>query len=271
MNKKIAEHVDELFASAPATHKVLEIKEELLADLNDKYQDLLAKGKSEEAAYSLVISGIGDIHDLLRDFSEAGPYSAAEAEKKRNLGNLFISTGVAVAVLSLAVFFLLSWYDRSPLGFAAMFVLLAVATGLVVYGVNLGKMLYEKRSDTFVEHFKEKASAHESNKNLKKAVASALWPLIVVIYLAISFLTGRWAVTWIIFILGALLQQFIDLRFFASPAEKSKQWYGVFWTAVVALYFIISFAFTAWAWSWILFIAGAALQQIIVLLKRERS
>ena len=50
MNKKITEYVNELFAGTPQTAKVLEIKEELLADLNDKYQDLLAGGKSEQAA-----------------------------------------------------------------------------------------------------------------------------------------------------------------------------------------------------------------------------
>ena len=49
------------------------------------------------------------------------------AEKKRNLGNIVISIGVAMYVFSLAVFFLFSWYDRSPIGLVAKRILLLTA------------------------------------------------------------------------------------------------------------------------------------------------
>ena len=271
MNKKIAEYVEELFAGVSPEPKVLEIKEELLDNLNEKYVDLLEAGQSEETAYGSVISGIGDIHDLLRDFTPFGPYSSAEIERRRNLKNILLSIGAAVYVLSLAVLLIFTRAGLDSVGLAVTILCWAVATGLIVYGVNLGKTSYEKRGDTFVEHYKEKLAADESDRSLKKAVNSAFWPLVVVIYLALSFISRRWDITWIIFLVAVTLQQLIHWRLFADPKERGKHWRGMFWTAVVALYFIINFAFAAWAWSWIMFIAAVALQQMMMLMKIWRN
>ncbi|MCL2496424.1 MAG: permease prefix domain 1-containing protein [Clostridiales bacterium] len=271
MNEKIAQHVGELFAGAPPEPEVLEIKEELLANLNEKYLDLLTEGKSEDAAYSLVISGIGDIQDLLRDFTACGPYNTAEIEKMRNAKSIYISLGAAIYVLSLAVLLLFAWFRLVHAGLAVTILCWAVATGLVVYGINLGRTSYSKRNDSFVEQYKEKIAAKESKNSLKKAVNSAIWPMVLVIYLATSFITDRWDITWIIFIIAVSLQQFIHWRLFARPEEKGKYWYGIFWSAIIAFYFIISFAFMAWAWSWMIFIAALAAQQIIMLLRMWRN
>jgi hypothetical protein len=267
MNKKIADYVEELFAGTLPEPKVLEIKEELLAALNDKYLDLLESGKSEEEAYGLVVSGIGNVAGLLRDFTEPGPYSRAEEEKKHNLRSVFLSIGVALFVLSLAVCLLFVWAGQERAGLFATVLCWAVATGLIVYGVNLGKPRYEKRDDTFVERYKEKASAREHKRRLRKAVNSALWPLLVAIYLALSFISGRWDITWILFVIGAALQMFIHWLFLSTPAQRGKYWHGMFWCSVTAIYFIISFAFRAWAWSWIMFVVAVALQQIIMLIR----
>ena len=38
---------------------------------------------------------------------------------------------------------------------------------------------------------------------------------------------------------------------------------GVLWTLVVIVYFVVSFLFTAWPYSWLIFLVGVALQQIM--------
>jgi len=92
-----------------------------------------------------------------------------------------------------------------------------------------------------------------------------LWPLLVVIYFALSFITGWWHISWVIFIIGACVQQIIVYKF--STSEKSKNvWHGILWTATVAFYFIFSFTTDAWAWSWMIFLAAVAVEQIIRLL-----
>ncbi|MCL2005263.1 MAG: DUF2807 domain-containing protein [Planctomycetaceae bacterium] len=65
MNEKLRNHINILFAAAPKTAKTGEIKEELLTNLNDKYNDLLANGYDSTAAFHIALSGIGDIDELL--------------------------------------------------------------------------------------------------------------------------------------------------------------------------------------------------------------
>ena len=70
MNDKLKKHVDILFAAAPKNQKTAEIKEELLTNLNDKYNDLLSNGYDSTAAFHIALSGIGDIDELLRECGE---------------------------------------------------------------------------------------------------------------------------------------------------------------------------------------------------------
>ncbi len=65
MEEKLRAHMDELFRDAAPTEQTREIKEEILQNITDKYHDLLAEGKSEQAAYQIAISGIGDLDELL--------------------------------------------------------------------------------------------------------------------------------------------------------------------------------------------------------------
>jgi hypothetical protein len=41
MHEKLRKSVEELFENAPKTHRATELKEELLANLTDKYDDLV--------------------------------------------------------------------------------------------------------------------------------------------------------------------------------------------------------------------------------------
>ena len=66
MNSKLKAYVEMLFAGKPDTSNVRDAKEELLSNLNDKYNDLIKNGKSETDAYQLVISGIGEIDELFQ-------------------------------------------------------------------------------------------------------------------------------------------------------------------------------------------------------------
>ena len=46
MNEKLKKYIDYIFENAPKTKEALDLKEELTADLTEKYNDLLAEGKS---------------------------------------------------------------------------------------------------------------------------------------------------------------------------------------------------------------------------------
>lgn len=264
MNKKIETYVNTLFADRGVTTS--EIKEELIANLNDKYNDLINSGKSEEEAYAQAISGIGDIESLLRELGELPDYKPLEMDKNREKTGVFISIGVALYILSLVPVYLFG----NSIGMVLMFIICAFATGFIVYGNSIGKINYTKTDNSFVEEYKEKISINSNRTKLRNAVTSSMWTLTVVIYLAFSFITMKWAWSWIIFLISACVQLIIIYKF-AETENKPRVWHGILWIMAVILYFIISFGIEAWAWSWMIFPLAASAEQVIrmlILLKK---
>lgn len=70
MNEKLRKHIDLLFTDAPQSKATLEVKEELLANLLEHYNDIVESGKSEEEAYAIVISNIGDVRELIQNLKD---------------------------------------------------------------------------------------------------------------------------------------------------------------------------------------------------------
>ena len=62
MREQLIQYVELLFAGAADCE---DIKQEILQNTLDRYDDLVAQGKVPEAAYRLAIAGIGDINEIL--------------------------------------------------------------------------------------------------------------------------------------------------------------------------------------------------------------
>lgn len=62
MREQLVQYVELLFAGAPDSD---DIKDEILQNTLDRYDDLIAQGKVPQAAYRLAIAGIGDINEIL--------------------------------------------------------------------------------------------------------------------------------------------------------------------------------------------------------------
>ena len=266
MNKKIESHVNALFANTPGGAHVSEIQEELLANLNEKYDDLVSGGRSEEEAFAQVISGIGDIDNLLNDLGVKPEYKSLEIERKRTMRSVFISIGIALYIISVAPLVLFSeLYGLEEVGLVITLIICAVATGLVIFGNSISKNNYTKKDNSFVEEYKEKLAANNDRKKLVGAASSALWAFIFLFYFTFSFMTGFWHVSWIIFLVGACAEEYILCRV-AAPEKRKHYWHGILWTITAILYFIISFATGMWQWTWLIFIATVAIEQVIRLI-----
>lgn len=89
-NLRIRKYMDQLFENGPINRRTLELKEELIANALEKYNDLTLRGYNEDEAFQQVVSSIGNVEQL---FAEMGPdedYSQAyylqwarEAQEKR--------------------------------------------------------------------------------------------------------------------------------------------------------------------------------------------
>jgi len=217
MDEKLRRHVDDLFSETAPTRKAVELKEEMIQNLSEKYCDLIAEGKTEEAAYNITIAGIGDISALLaeleRDMTNKES-TTFETEASRQKSALLTAIAVMMyilCVLPLIMMSVLGFRFASEIGVPVMFLMIAGATGLLIYN-SMTKPKYHS-SDTMVEEFREWQSDDKDRKALRKAISSALWSIIVALYLIISFMTFAWHITWIIFILGAVIESLINILF----------------------------------------------------------
>ena len=98
--------------------------------------------------------------------------------------------------------------NQPIIGLTIMFALIAVATGLLVYNSSL-RPKYEKMDDTMVEEFKQWQDESKHKNEKRSAYLGAFWSLIVALYFIISFATMAWYITWIIFLIGAAVEQII--------------------------------------------------------------
>ena len=217
MEDKLRKHVDGLFEGVAPTRKAVELKEEMIQNLNDKYNDLLSDGKTPEAAYNIAVAGIGDVSGLLRELEteRAAAPNAVELEAARRRSGLFTAIAVMLYILSVLPLIILdeigSIYS-SRIGVPVMFVFIAAATGLLVYN-NITKPRIRKGSDTVVEEFREWQTDMHHRKSLRRSISGALWSVLVALFFIISFITNAWHVTWIIFVLGAALEAIINIFF----------------------------------------------------------
>lgn len=214
MREELRLYIENLFANAPQTSKVRELKDELLSNVTAKYDDLVAQGRSEEEAYKIAVGGIGDVDELIKGLENDKIYNYARRESDRQKSAVLVSAAVGLYIIAIAVQILFAVVDGlSPsMGCVLMFVIAAVATSMLVYNA-MSRPKYRKADDTIVEEFKEWNHTSSESRQMYRAVSSAIWPIITAVYLLLSFYTGRWDVTWIIFIIGAAIQNIIKLAF----------------------------------------------------------
>ena len=212
MKDKLRNFIESLFEDAPKNKQTIELKEEMLQNLIDKQNDLVDSGKSSDAAYNIAPASIGDIHELIRQIEkreENNPLFEQNYDKGRKRFALLLSISVMLYILCVVPVILL---EDSVLGVVIMFVMVAIATGLILYN-NMTKPKYLKKDSTVVEEFKEwKANSTEKN-TLYQSITKVMWSCITILYFIVSFLTMAWHITWIIFLIGSAIQGIIRAIF----------------------------------------------------------
>lgn len=124
MRDQINIYLDKLFAQAPCTQKAVDMKEAILADVLEKYDDMIADGMKPQEAYQRAISGIGDLERLIADLRrEQGGDMPPNREQERirfdtsnsKRATAYRSIRSAVRLLTVVLYFLISfathaWY-----------------------------------------------------------------------------------------------------------------------------------------------------------------
>ncbi len=206
MREQLIQYVNLLFAGAPDAE---DIKQEILQNTLDRYDDLLAQGKQPEAAYSLAISGIGDINEILSSGHPIGagsttPAVPAPAEDKNN--RLRTAVAVAMYILCPVPLFISGDLGGGVMGLSMTCLLIAAATALLI--MNKSEKAPSSQAGT--------EAPADPKKELRKSVNGMIWAIGLALYFLVSFTTHAWFITWVIFPLtGAvqgLIRAILDLK-----------------------------------------------------------
>ena len=196
MRQQLIQYVELLFAGAPGSE---EIKQEILQNTLDRYDDLVSQGKTEAAAYRLAISGIGDINEILNGGEDSAtpiptavtPTATAQPEKKLAWKTALQAIGICLYILCPIPLFAM----QNELGLCFLLAIVAVATALMVLSGS---------KQTAKDNEAETTSAPESE--IRKAVRMVISTVGLCLYLILSFATGAWYITWVIFPMMAAAQ-----------------------------------------------------------------
>lgn len=223
MINKLKNYVEKLFEGYKNTKKIKELKDELIANLIEKYNDLLAKGQTEKKAYETVIDGIGDISELVDNLEESSVLNPNYYQKYREKRAKYIAIAVMMYIGSVipVIAFSLLGELANILSVVLMFIIIAVATGLIIY-TGASKPKYYKEDETIVEEFKEWKALKSHRATFERSIISAIWTFIVAIYFIASFLFTIWSYSWIIFIIGAAITQIIRATFDLRSDSNEK-------------------------------------------------
>ena len=209
MREQLIQYVNLLFAGAVDCE---DVKQEILQNTLDRFDDLVSQGKSPEAAYRLAISGIGDINEILgaapqqkvtptyEPIRETAPETEEDLKRKK-------TRAVAIAMYILCALPLIVLVDLGldNLGLCLTLALVACATYLMI--------ITGKKDDA--DEMEEKQS-DEPKHPLKESIGKMISVTGLIAYFGISFLTGAWYITWLIFPIMAcargLSDAIIDLK-----------------------------------------------------------
>jgi uncharacterized membrane protein len=228
MNTKIKNYVEVLFRDIPNTQKAQELKEELLSTLNDHFEAHIAEGKSENQAYTESLADLGDVDELLK-----GLEPDRELKEKIDVFRQKRAKNTAIAVMmyilgTVCVIFFSTIPDMLDVKRTEIFPIIGVISMLVFAAFATGLIIYTNMSmPQDVSHYISQKSGkyHEikytGDSKALKIIASFMkvyWTLVLVIYLAVSFTTGMWAWTWLIWVIASAVKEAIYIFF--SNEEK---------------------------------------------------
>lgn len=210
MRDQLIQYVNLLFAGASDYD---DIKQEILQNTLDRYDDLIAEGKVPEAAYRMAISGIGDINEILGT-SHAVPRAPAAAketkeddEKKKKLR----ATAIALYILCPIPLFLMSEMDAAIIGLCGLLIMVAIATALII--------MSSKQDD---EEPQEEPQPLTPQQKQRKTLKTILNLTALVVFFLLSILTGAWYITWLVFPIAAVIWQLLEAIQDLKEAKKNE-------------------------------------------------
>ena len=192
------------------------ISQEELANALDVSRQTVSKWETGESMPDFnKIKPICDYFGITTDELITGSQNIVEQKKedKRNKFARNLAISVGLYILSIVAIIFCSAYLAQPIiGVSLFFIIIAIATGLIIYsGIVYGKDKEE-----------EKTKEEKKKDTVAKQLTDIAGIIGVIVYFLVSFLTGAWHITWIIFIAIGLINSIIRLICGLKEEEKEE-------------------------------------------------
>lgn len=156
----IKNYVDTMFVNIPQTEELLAIKEDILLNMVEKFQELIAEGKPENEAIGTVIAEFGSIDELLETLEIEREEVVIDKEDQpevklisdsvisdylttKKYSGLMVASGVASILVGISLF--ISFINMASLLLGWLFLFLGIISGVTLFilaGIRLSKFSY---------------------------------------------------------------------------------------------------------------------------------
>lgn len=220
MKYSLKVYVDSLFNDVPPSDAVTELHDEMLTNLEERYDDCINGGMSPQRAYAAVIGTMGDVESLIKQVSGTGMHTQGLFEKAsprsiliRKYSYIFTNEnlkeikGAAIAVMWLMI--VVAYFVFSELfGLWDISWLIFLFGAALTVGINMASSIAKI----------SRSGESDQNrirllKSIRGGATAIMWLAITMIYFIISTVWNSWNNTWLIFIFGAMAQIIMNTVF----------------------------------------------------------
>lgn len=155
-----------------------------------------------------------DLYGVSTDYLLTGKMkNDKESDDKENITEVRAKgIGIAVFVYILAV----AWITIA-IPFLDMDPILASSIFLVICGIATYKIVY-----TCIRYKIKKEVKENENNKVAKQINEIISLIVVIVYFIVSFTTGAWHITWILFIVCGLCEAIVKLVFMLKEDNNEK-------------------------------------------------
>ena len=176
------------------------LSQEEIAGLLDVSRQTVSKWETDQSTPDFdKIIPICNLYEIDANELLTGEKSSVKVPSDNRKSAKTISLSIVLYILSTVwIIFATATLNKPILGVCVFLIIIALATGLLIYNVILNKK--EKKQKTREE-------------KLVSQINEIITIFILVIYFIVSFTTMAWHITWILFIINVLIEEIVKLIF----------------------------------------------------------
>ncbi|MPM94572.1 hypothetical protein SDC9_141718 [bioreactor metagenome] len=124
--------MEQLLGNDRVSPQIAELREEMIDNLTERYNDLLREGKTPAAAFQMITADIGDVSELIQSLKRDSALTGLSADRLLRIRRLRgLRSAIATGCFILAAGFL--FVIPYPASFLIFCTFIALAAGLLVY------------------------------------------------------------------------------------------------------------------------------------------